>query len=208
MRPKVIEMAPAAVDADGIAEAQAVASAAALVLDGVLISLSKYTADLASKIGIVCAGDDSGITFTVVGLSPEGQPQTEVITGGNIATVESTKYFSAIFSITTSGAVATTVAVGTVDEFVSPIIPLNHYAFDGATISLEGFVGTIDVSVEILFTKLQQGYDNVFFAGPAALTNVTADAYSDINAHASGVRLVCNSFSSGAGLTFIVNQNR
>jgi hypothetical protein len=207
MRPKIKEFAPVAVDANGIAEAQTVLSATTLVLDGVLIVNDIFIADIARRVSIESTGDDSLITFTILGTSPDGRVQSEVVTGIAIGTATSTKYFKTIISITASAAAAANVIVGTVDEFASSIIPLNHYASDGATVSLENIVGTLDVSVEITFSDVQ-GDDHIFFAAPAGLTNETADGYADINKHATGVRLIGNSYSSGASLTMIVNQNR
>lgn len=219
MRQKEIFIDPVPVDPDGLAEAQAVAGAGALTLNGALIEDGIYTADgsgktiYARRIGILSAGNDAGITFTVVGLDPDKKDQTEVITGsaGAPGTSESTKYWSQIDSITASGAAAGNVSAGIVDEFATNTIPLNTYNTHAATVSLEGMVGTFNVTVQQAFSRVQYS-DLKFYDGPAALTNTTiadtASSVGDLDNHASGVRLIANSYTSGAELKMVINQNR
>ena len=210
MRQKEVLIAPVAVDANGIALVQTVTGAGtvALVLNGALVTASVFTADFARRVAIISSGNDSGITFTIVGTNAEGLPLSEAVTGGNAATVESAKYFKTITSITASAAAAANVTVGTVDEFVTAIIPLNHYASNPATIVIEGVSGTLDVSIEQTFSRIQAGGTIIFFAGPAGLTNETADAVAEIDSHATGVRLVCNSYTTSASLGLVVIQDR
>ena len=65
----------------------------------------------AQPIYITSAGNDSGITFAVVGLGANGT-LTETIHGTNASVVASTNSYSAILSITSSGNTASTVTVG------------------------------------------------------------------------------------------------
>ena len=68
-----------------------------------------------SPIYITSAGNDSGITFTITGLSDHGSPTStvETINGTNASVVCSKKGYSCIFSIVPSGNTASTVTVGT-----------------------------------------------------------------------------------------------
>ena len=210
MKPKEILIDPDAVDADGLAEAQAVAGAGELTLNGALIVGGTFTGDYARRLGILSAGDDSGDTFTIVGTDADGKAQTEDLAGDNGApgTAESVKYYKTVTSVSTDGAAAGNVSVGTVDEFVTNTIPIENNNHDAATVSIELITGTIDISIEETFSRIQ--YDDIlkWFAGPTALTTITADAADDVDNHASGVRLVCNSYTSGAELRMIINQNR
>jgi hypothetical protein len=61
---------------------------------------------------ITSGGDDHSITFAVVGLDVNSASQTETLTGTNAQSVASTKTYTQIISITPSGAVASTVTVG------------------------------------------------------------------------------------------------
>jgi len=208
MKSKTITIDPDAVDANGIYTTAVVAGAGALTFDGALVTDSVAYMDYARRIGILSSGDDTGITFTIVGTDADGRAISEVVTGGNGATAESVLYFKTVTSITASGAAAANVTIGTVDEFVSNTIPLNHYEANAPTVSIEGISGTIDLSVQQTFSILQQTDTAfVFFAGHANLTTITADAAADLSNHITGLRLVCNSYTDGAELRMVIHQN-
>jgi len=75
--------------------------------------------DVPSRIYFTSAGNDSGVTLTIVGTLQSattfgpGIGQSEVVTGANASTVSSSNVYSQILSITISGASAGTVTVGT-----------------------------------------------------------------------------------------------
>ena len=103
-----------ALDADGISTAATISGAAALTLTGTLTSGGSYTAgdNIGQLVTILSAGDDSGITFTVVGTDAVGDAQTEVVTGADTGTATSSGYFNTVASITTSAASAGNVSAG------------------------------------------------------------------------------------------------
>ena len=105
-----------ALDADGISVSASIGSATTLTLGGTLTSGGSYTSgdNIGQLITILSAGDDSGITFTVVGTDAVGDAQTEVVTGASGApgTATSSGYFNTVASITTSGASAGNVSAG------------------------------------------------------------------------------------------------
>jgi len=129
MRPNVITTAVMSNDADGIAQSQAVGSATTMTLNGVLANAAGTIATLtnAQLVGITSGGNDTGITFTVVGLDANGISISDVITGVNGAVATGTLYFKTVTSITTSGAVATTALAGTLaaDGLVTQAVPVN-----------------------------------------------------------------------------------
>jgi hypothetical protein len=96
---------PIATVATNLRAAAAVAGAGALVL---LIT----TLDVPRNLIITSAGNDTGITFTVVGKDVYGQAMTEVITGANAGVAAGKKAWSTITSITASGASAGNVSIG------------------------------------------------------------------------------------------------
>jgi hypothetical protein len=164
--------------------------------------------DYARRIGILSSGTDTGITFTIVGTDADGKAVTEVVTGADADTAESDAYFLTVSSITASGAAAANVTIGTVDEFVTNTIPVNHYASDPPTVAVAAISGTIDVTVEETYSEMEGDDTFVFLPGPASLTSITSDASGDMDNHITGIRLVCNSYTTGATLTMIINQNR
>ena len=103
-----------ALDADGLSTAASIGSATTLTLGGTLTSGGSYTAgdNIGQLITILSAGDDSGITFTIVGTDAVGDAQTEVVTGANAGTATSSGYFNTVASITTSAASAGNVSAG------------------------------------------------------------------------------------------------
>jgi len=208
MRRKIIDIDPVNVDADGISVAAAVAGAGNLTLGGALTSGGLYTADYARQITIVSDGADSGRTFTVTGTDANGNVQTEAITGPASTTVESAKYFKTISSIAVDAACAGNISSGIVDEFVTPVIPLNYGSDNQATVSIEGIVGTLSITVEQTFSDvLGDPASIVYFATHADITTITADAHAELDVHASGVRLVCNSYTDTAELQMIIIQS-
>ena len=103
-----------ALDADGLSVAASIGSATTLTLGGALTSGGSYTAgdNIGQLITILSAGDDSGITFTVVGTDAVGDALTEVVTGADTGTATSSGYFNTVASITTSAASAGNVSAG------------------------------------------------------------------------------------------------
>ena len=106
--------AVAATDADGISTTASISGAAALTINGALTSGGSYTSgdNIGQLVTILSAGDDSGITFTVVGTDAVGDALTEVVTGADTSTATSSGYFNTVASITTSAATAGNVSAG------------------------------------------------------------------------------------------------
>ena len=65
-----------------------------------------------SQIYITSAGNDSGITFTILGRNELGNVTSEVVTGSNTSVAASTFRYSCLYSITASGATASTITIG------------------------------------------------------------------------------------------------
>lgn len=197
------------VDADGIVEADTAAGAEALSIAGALASGGAWTGDYARQLVITSVGNDSGITFTLVGTDADGWSQTEVVTGPNATAVETTGYFATISSITTSGATADAVDVGTVDEASSRTIMLDSRSDVAATISVD-VTGTINYTVQETFDRVglaqQSPTQNVTWQAITAFSAKTADVTSSATMGATAIRVLVNSYSSGAELQVRVNQ--
>lgn len=86
------------------------------------ISMYDPTKAIARTVRITSGGNDSGITFAVAGADLYGYPQTQTVTGANAGVATTTKTFKFIYSITPSGAVASTASVGTGDVFGFPLL--------------------------------------------------------------------------------------
>lgn len=102
----------------------------------------------AMQLAFVASGDVSGVTFTVVGLDPDGNSITEDVTNVTGTPVETTNYYSSLTSITPDATLgAETLDVGWVDEAVTETIKLDpelafYIRYDET--------GTLEVDFELL----------------------------------------------------------
>ena len=101
-------------DPNGISTTASISGAAALTINGALTSGGSYTSgdNIGQIITITSAGDDTGITFTVVGTNAVGDDLTEVVTGADTAAASSSGYFNTVASITTSASTDAAVIAG------------------------------------------------------------------------------------------------
>jgi len=138
----------AAASADNNIAASQSPAAAALTINGSLASGGVATLLEARNVIITSGGNDSGITFAVVGTDIFGSALTETITGANTGVATGAKAFKTITSVTPSGAAAGTVKVGTGVKFglgTKKNARKVEYAFRGGT--LEGTLPTIANSI-------------------------------------------------------------
>ena len=142
---------PAALSANGVATAQAVAGAANLTLNGALVTSGVAVMDVPRALSIVStnAGDTTQ-TATVTGTDVYGQPMTEVITFNGTTTVNGKKAFSKVTRVAISAVMTGNAAVG-----VSDIIGLPYRATsrdyvltaqNGAFVTTGTFVGAVTTS--------------------------------------------------------------
>lgn len=210
---KQYDVDPIDVDANGIAESQTPGAAGNLTLDGALCDVGtagqfnigdSYSSGIGGvQIGITSAADDSGRTFTVTGKDQDGQALSVAITGPNSTTVESAEYFSEITQIAVDAATAGAITVGTVDEVTTKTVPLNVYSqYQPFGVAVQGLSGTVNYTI-------QQTYNNVPRDYPTSWLDLqsskTADLAAPVTAGARAVRLIVNSYSSGAELQFFVS---
>ena len=84
------------------------------------------------KVRFTSAGDDQGITFTIVGIKVgdlTGKFTTEVVTGVDASTADSTNFYAYIESITASGASAGNVSIGTTGSIALPRTRLKGFYY-------------------------------------------------------------------------------
>lgn len=112
-------------------------------------SYAAATLDVARQVLITSAGNDSGITFTVAGTDWAGSPISEVITGANIGTATGVLDFLTITSITTSGAVASTVTIGTNGVAGSPWVRFDQLASNAQTFAQFDVTGTVNYTLQL-----------------------------------------------------------
>lgn len=181
--------------------------------NGVFISADS----LAHQLDIIdtATEDQSGATFTITGLDADGKIQTEAVTGPSSgSTVESTKYFKEVYSVTiASGAACGTVDFGTVDEIASQTIVLDHYQGHAPTVQVD-VTGTLSLTIQ---TSLQNPMESVNISDQSDIawisdgnfTDKTADLVASLKVPGNRcMRVIFNSYSAGAEAQVYITQPR
>ena len=83
-----------------------------MTIGGALADGGSVTNASGRQVTILSAGNDSGISFTVVGTDVNGSALSETVTGANAGTATSSGYFKTITSITAVGNPAGNVSAG------------------------------------------------------------------------------------------------
>jgi hypothetical protein len=215
MRPVIVTVGPlASASANNIATSQTVTGAAAVTLNGSLVTGGVAYLDTPRRVLITNVGNDSGITFTVTGTSFTGGSISETLTGTSGSTVATTLDFATVTSIVTSGSTsASGITVGTNGVAGSSWIRLDDWA--PATWSIQVDVsGTVNYTVQ---TTLDDPNDPT---DPVAIGSVTWLSSSDSNLVGAAaakygvftgapryVRVLLNSGSGSATATVLQSSN-
>jgi len=197
-----------AVDNIGLVQTPAATGVQSLVLDGALaVGGVLPQQSLAYIIGITCAGDETGRTFTIIGTDADGAAQTEDVTGVNAGVAVSAKFYRSVSSITTDDDTAGTLKIGTVATTLvaqSPTYCLDIY--QPHTSVAVNIGGTINFSVLKCFQRPTAGETLNFVAG--GISAQAADTDTAYTAPTGGVRLQVNSYSAGATASVSFAQSR
>lgn len=148
----------------------------------------------------------SAKTLTLTGTDANGKALTETIAApGSSATVESTGYYKTLTSVTVSATIgADTFDIGWVDEVSSHIFPLDSKSPFAANLAVD-VTGTINFTVQQTFSDILNG-DAPIWSDITALASKTADTVSTAAIGATAVRIITNSYSSGAELQLYITQ--
>lgn len=202
MRPKEINI--------DVADASLTGFASNVTGAAFTLTANGATDELAHRVSIRndSATDHSGKTVTLVGTDVSNAALTEVVTGPvGSATVESSGYFKTLTSATPSATIgADTFDIGWVDEVSSQVVPVNWRSQNAATVNVD-ITGTISFTAQETFDIIQTvGFQGAQWLNIAALTTKTADTTSTATLAATALRIIINSYSSGAELQMNVNQ--
>lgn len=161
------------------------------------------TFDIPRHLGLYCAGDMSGVTFTAYGTDRYGTAVSEAITGPNATTVAGSVNFKTITRITASGAVGTNTEAGSYSSFETQIIPLNRRA-DYHTLQLmlsstKNFTIDIQSTIDDIEAAYKASYEaGIDFVEQAPLQAVAADTITNAYGPLSGIRAQVTSFLAGS----------
>lgn len=216
-RPSYFDLDPANVDADGLAEAQALATAGNVVLDGALCDAGTagqfdigdgYSSGIGGVQIVITPTTTESVTFTVTGKNQDGHDTTEAIAVTSAA-AESATYWSQITQIAGDAATTTDFSIGTVDEVISRIFPLNWRGEDAATYVVSGISGTFSAFIDETFDDIQSvaSADINWVAHTTASGGISANLATYGTKHARATRIRFASYTNGAELQFAVLQN-
>lgn len=194
MRPiQIVTTSFPVADGNYIAEAQTLAGAGFLTLVASTITPPRF-------VTITSVGNDTSKTFTVLGVGPNNETQTDVITGANAGTATGTKTFSYVESIYVNGATAGAVEAGVTQSGYSQWIPLDIYTPNQVTTISASVSGTVNYSIE--YTN-EDPFDHSFVhqavAHPAAGGAFTGATTSQTHFTTTLMRAVRYKINSGSG---------
>lgn len=137
---------------NGVCQSQAVLAAGALTLNGALVTGGVAVFDVPRRVVAASSGADAGVILTIAGTDRDGNATTEALTLVNSPASVYTKLdFATVTGVTSSGAAAGNITVGTNGVGSSPwvyddITHENWYLRVG--VSLPGGDGTATYTVE------------------------------------------------------------
>ena len=136
-----------AASANNIATAQTISGASSVAINGALASGGVATLDTPRRVLITSVGNDSGITFTVTGITFALAPVSETVTGTNASAVATNTDFAKVTSIVTSGSTAANITVGTNGVAGSQWVFLDQWSIPYTAIQCN-VTGTVNYTVQ------------------------------------------------------------
>jgi hypothetical protein len=205
MRPHYLTLDVADEDADGFADDVTAASGAAFTL------ITDETPDgLAHKVVITPSGAITG-NFTISGTDADGAEISEVLASDTSNAVTSLNFYvSGLVVLAPSGLGAETVDIGWADEVGSPMIPLEIYNHVGHAAAQVSATGTIGFDIEGTMEDIRASsspptsQDDLTWVNDANFTAKSATLAGNLSTNWRAIRLVINSYSSGAALELSV----
>jgi len=208
-RPVVLTKTLTAGDTNILAEAQTLAAAGDVDLDGVAAGVL----DTQRRVLITSAGDDTGVTFTIWGANENGGAIRETVTGADTAAVATNLDFKTVTRIAASGATDGDIIVGTNGVGSTRWANFDmHIPTPNLGLQLALLSGSGNVTVEYTSSPIQiprgtpaanLGSDTPrpVVTALGSLTSKTANAVGSITTPITGWRLTVNSGTGSWQLT-------
>ncbi|MGO8916208.1 MAG: hypothetical protein ACLQJR_09900 [Stellaceae bacterium] len=206
MRPVVLTKTLAAASVNTIAQSQSLGAAGNLTLNGAAASGGVATLDAQRRVLITSTGNDSGITFTVLGTTQSGTAIQETVTGANAGAVATNQDFLTVTKVSSSGATASTVQIGTNSVGSTPWLLLDQHVTPG-NVSLGALIASGSVTYTAEYT-----YDDFLNLAAGAyptprtvvgLTNQSTSTDAQLAFPVKGARLTITSGTGTVTLTVI-----
>jgi hypothetical protein len=160
---------------------------------------------LAHQVGVGSTSDIQTIILTLTGTDADSFPQTDTVTGINNGTVETTKYFKTLTTISASATIGgATLNVGWVDEVASQTIPLDHFSRVPASVEIDitnAMNFDIEVSMRNPWDTGITDQESRAWVNDGNFTSKSADIIDDLMlAGLRAARIVVNSYTDTAEL--------
>lgn len=137
MRPIVTSVGPlTAGSATNIRTASSIAGAGAVTLNGSTVTGGVARLDAQRRIIFTSSGNDTGITFAVAGTNRSGNSISETVTGASGAAASTVLDYYTLTGVTSSGASAGTVSIGTNGVAASPWVRLDDWGLSTVSVQL------------------------------------------------------------------------
>jgi hypothetical protein len=199
---KTITIGPiAAAASTGIAAAQSVTAGTPMTLSGSLVSGGVATMDVARRVLLTFAADETGHNFTLTGTDRYGRAQTEVVAGA-ATTSQSTKDFLTITKILPGSNGAGNVSAGTNGVASSDAYICDWIANPNVIGAALEFNGTANATVQESYDDLAPAWDQagntIAWFNDATLASKSSNANATLAGPFTMIRLLLNSGGTGA----------
>ena len=180
-------------------------NAGSLILNGASATNGVATLDMARRVLITTAANESANTFTIFGTNWSGIPISETIVGPNVSTAQSILDYLTVTKITVSSNASGAITVGTSGVAASPWIRMDDYALPQVGVQCN-VIGTVNYTVQqtMDFPGSTEGplsplpYASVVWL-PSADSNVVAATASQASAFPYAPIFVRVMLNSGTG---------
>jgi hypothetical protein len=166
MLPRVQSYVLATADDDGVSVNATPGAAGNLTIGGALAAGGVATFDVARRVLLTTAADESGKTVTIYGTDRDGKTISETKTGPNATTAYTDLDFKTVTRVAVSAAFTGNIKVGTVARGSTRWFMLNYNAaaFEvGVTVKV---TGSVTYTLETTANDLMGYYDTGKGAGP------------------------------------------
>jgi hypothetical protein len=189
---------------DAVCLAQTLASAGSLIENGSSVVNGVAVFNAAYLVTVTSTGNDSTRTYTITGTNSAGVAMSETITGPNVGTVSTTRYFRTVTDVSVAGGgTVGTVSVGFGSAGVTPPIILDIHG--RPDVSLQVVVsGTVTWTVQQTLDNMWNTTSATWFDHPDA--NMVAQTVNRQGNYAyipAAVRLLITSGTGSATFTVV-----
>lgn len=204
---KVLSLATAVANGVSLSQTPSAGGSQALLINGSLTSGGVATFDVARRVIITSAGNDSTLTFKITGTNRDGILQRENVTGANATVAVSKKDFLTVTQILVSGNTAAAVTAGTNGQASTNWIATDQWRrhISGVAVIVRVLAGsTLNYTVEDTGDDIQnQDYISdaaqyILALPNAPLTAQTASGEGGYAVPPTAIRLTFNSYTTGS----------